>query len=350
MHHTKKTQNSAEPGLEKHYNHTCQLAISLPRKYRRTGGKFTSGPLQVENDDEILGSIAFNKRGQLQHDYEDYHIIKKMLLEHKSRSQAHASVSLRPLRRSNRKHKRDFRLPPQFFSKKSGPAKPAITDYGYTKLCTTLYGPAFYNFKKPRGRPKCWPKDWTWPESPTYIPEDENPCDHCDEKACRCIIQKMEAEIEETGKGKGVFATAREIDKKPRWKCVFNKDGKIRVYKGGAILMPLTGTLVPDDPKYNDGWSAQIRRDDLPGAPVLGRIYCRYTGNLVRYVNHSCDNNSILHWCRCSGKYTLELRTLRDIYDGEEITANYGPDYFTMENPCLCGSEKCVSRIPESRM
>lgn len=345
MHHTKKTQTSAEPGLEKHYNHICQLALSFPRKNRRTGGRFSSGPLHVGNGNEIQGSSAFNKRGQLQRDREDYHIIRKMLSKHKSRS--HAPAPVQRLRRSNRKPKLGIRLAPQFFSKKSGPAKPVITDDGFTELCTNLYGVPFFNFEKPRGRPKCWPKDWTWPESPTYIPEDEHQCDHCDKKTCQCIIQEMKAgnclsvrACETKGKGMGVFATVKKTN------CGF----RTRVYEAHTVLMPLTGTLVPDHQDYNDGWSAQIRRDDLPGAPVLGRIYCRYTGNLVRYVNHSCDNNSILHWCRCSGKYTLELRTLRDIYDGEEITANYGPDYFTKENPCLCGSEKCVSRIPESRM
>jgi hypothetical protein len=275
-----------------------------------------------------------------------------MLSEHKSRSQAPAPVSLR---RSNRERNKVIRLPPPVFFKRSGPAKPATLDYGFTELRTNLYGVAFYNPERPRRRPECWPKDWAWPQNPTYIPEDENPCDHCavesNKKACKCIIQKMEArnrlsvrDCKENGKGKGVFATARKTDKKTKWKCVFNEDGNIRVYEAHTILMPLTGTLVPDHLEYNDGWSAEIRRDDLPGAPVLGRIYCRYAGNLVRYVNHSCENNSILRWCRCSGKYTLELWTLRDIYDDEEITVSYGPDYFTKEKPCLCGSEKCVSR------
>lgn len=311
--------------------------MSFPRKNRRKG------------------SNAFNSRGELKPHYPRYLIIQELLLKHKLRSEAPAPASV-PLRRSNRKRSKVFRLPPPFFSKKSGPAKPAIAaDDGFTELCTNLYGPAFYNPEQPPRRPECWPKDWAWPQSPTYIPEDENPCDYCDiesnEGACDCITQKMEARgrlsvriCKEKGKGKGVFATAREIDKEPKWKCVFNKDGKIRVYKGGAILMPLTGTLVPDHREYNDGWSAEIRRDDLPEAPVLGRIYCRYTGNVVRYVNHSCENNSKLRWCRCSGKYTLVLWTLRDIYDDEEITVDYGPDYFTKENPCLCGSEKCVFR------
>jgi hypothetical protein len=257
-----------------------------------------------------------------------------------------------PLRRSNREHKNAIQLPPQVFFQRAGPAKPAKTDDGFTEMCTTLYGLAFYNPGRPRRRPECWPKDWAWPQSPTHIPKDENPCDLCDEKkGCKCVIEQMGArnrlsvrDCKETGKGKGVFATAKKTDKKTKWNCVFNKHGNLRVYKAHAKLMPLTGTLMPDHREFDDGWSAQIRRDDLTGAPVLGRIYCRYTGNLVRYVNHSCDNNAILQWYRCSGKYTLVLETLRDIYDGEEITVNYGPDYFTEEKPCLCGSEKCISR------
>ncbi|KFX88545.1 hypothetical protein V490_07559 [Pseudogymnoascus sp. VKM F-3557] len=307
-HYINKAQHNAKPGLEEYDDHIRKLAMSFPRKNRRKG------------------SNAFNSRGELKPHYPRYLIIQELLLKHKLRSEARTPASI-PLRRSNRKRSKVFRLPPPFFSIKSGPAKPAIAaDNGFTEFCTNLYGPAFYNPEQPSRRPECWPKDWAWPQSPTYIPEDENPCDYCEigsnEGACDCITQKMEARgrlsarlCKEKGKGKGVFATAREIDKKPKWKCVSNKDGKIRVYKGGAILMPLTGTLVPDHREYNDGWSAEIRRDDLPEAPVLGRIYCRYTGNVVR-----------------------------DIYDDEEITVDYGPDYFTKENPCLCGSEKCVFR------
>jgi hypothetical protein len=201
--------------------------------------------------------------------------------------------------------------------------------------------------ERPRRRPECWPKDWTWPQSSTYIPEDENLFDHCEVgsnegRVCKCIVQKMQAKnrlivknCKEKGKGKGVLAIATKTDKKTKWKCVFNEGGHIRIYEAHSFLMPLTGTLVPDHREYNDGWSAEIRRDDLPGSPVLGRIYCRYTGNLIRYVNHAYENNSILRWSRYSGKYTLELWTLRDIYDDEEITVNYGADYFTKENPCF---------------
>lgn len=120
MHHTKKTQASAEPGLEKHYDHICRLALSRPRKNRMTGGKFRSGPLHVENGDEIQGSSAFNSRGQLQHDHEDYHIIRKVLSKHKSESQAPAPAPVQRLRRSNRKSKMGIRLAPQISPRNQG--------------------------------------------------------------------------------------------------------------------------------------------------------------------------------------------------------------------------------------
>ncbi|PWU17988.1 MAG: hypothetical protein C5B49_07935 [Bdellovibrio sp.] len=53
-----------------------------------------------------------------------------------------------------------------------------------------------------------------------------------------------------------------------------------------------------------------------------------------RYVNHSCDNNTTPgHLCDIAN---------RDIYEGEEITADYSN--FSVLNgsfECHCGSSKC---------
>jgi hypothetical protein len=185
-----------------------------------------------------------------------------------------------------------------------------------------------------------------WPENPTAIPNGEQGCDYCLKMACDCITQLAQARrrlrvINCGEKGDGMVAAGARADKKNKG-AVFNKDGKIRVFKADTIVSELTGRLVPDDPRFDDGRSVEIRREDLPGAPVLGRIHCWKEGNVIRYVNHDCENNSEIFWSRFSGKYRLCLRTLKDVFDGEELTVSYGPEFFTEEDPCKCSSKKCV--------
>lgn len=149
-------------------------------------------------------------------------------------------------------------------------------------------------------------------------------------------------------KGSGLVATATKADKD--WKkrgaeVVVGAHGRVRVFQRGAKIDQLTGLLVPDDKKYDDGWSLEIRRGDLHHkAPVSGRIYCRFEGNIMRFCNSSCDPNGAVVWARCSGRYVAIVEALRDIFDGDELTFSYGTEYFSDESPCQCGSENCRFR------
>jgi len=55
-----------------------------------------------------------------------------------------------------------------------------------------------------------------------------------------------------------------------------------------------------------------------------------------KFVNHSCDNNTyVIDECDVA---------IRDIKEGEEITANYDNDGIT-EFECKCGTDKCKKII-----
>lgn len=51
------------------------------------------------------------------------------------------------------------------------------------------------------------------------------------------------------------------------------------------------------------------------------------------YVNHDCQPNCKLYTLKVNGK--LCLQSVKDIYEGEEITWNYGKDYFK-RGECEC--------------
>lgn len=107
--------------------------------------------------------------------------------------------------------------------------------------------------------------------------------------------------------------------------------------KGTIVYIkdPLEITISPGD-----------LRLDLPDMRALvdRYSYLEPTGvkviswDLAKYVNHNCDPNTI------STGYGFEI-AIRDIYEGDEITDDYG--LLNIEKPmtCSCGSSKCRKRV-----
>jgi uncharacterized protein len=100
-------------------------------------------------------------------------------------------------------------------------------------------------------------------------------------------------------------------------------------------IIEYTGPLVPNEEverrrgKYffalNSKWA-------VDGSP---------RGNIARYVNHSCDPNSV---ALVSGR-RIWIWAKRDIRPGEEITYDYGREYFETEiKPKGCKCKKCLGR------
>ena len=69
--------------------------------------------------------------------------------------------------------------------------------------------------------------------------------------------------------------------------------------------------------------------------------------NTARYINHSCDPN-----CEAEivdGK--IHISAYRDIEEGEELTYDYGEEYFDeFIRPRGCGCAKCQSETPTSEL
>ena len=61
----------------------------------------------------------------------------------------------------------------------------------------------------------------------------------------------------------------------------------------------------------------------------------------MRYTNHSCSPNTVLRIQR--GR--VEFYALRNIPEGEELTANYGETHHEGRLTCRCGAPNCVGSI-----
>jgi len=68
--------------------------------------------------------------------------------------------------------------------------------------------------------------------------------------------------------------------------------------------------------------------------------------NIGRYANHSCRPNAESH--RLNGK--VVLRAIKTINAGDEITYNYGRDYFlNVITPGACKCVKCREKRRDAR-
>jgi SET domain-containing protein len=117
--------------------------------------------------------------------------------------------------------------------------------------------------------------------------------------------------------GLGMFATTRI----PRNKRIFEYTGRIISNEAAEKL--------PGKPRYLYDLNKSFTLDGSPRS------------NLGRYANHSCRPNAVDYTYRGH----VYVRALRVIEPGEEITYDYGKEYFQAfigsEN-CLC--PKCAAR------
>ena len=117
--------------------------------------------------------------------------------------------------------------------------------------------------------------------------------------------------------GLGLFATE-----------VIPKGVRIVEYTG-KIITNAEADAMPGKPRYLYNLS---RTHTLDGSP---------RSNLGRYANHSCKPNAIIYVY--GGR--IYIKSLREIRPGEEITYDYGKEYFDAfigKDKCLC--EKCSAR------
>jgi hypothetical protein len=110
--------------------------------------------------------------------------------------------------------------------------------------------------------------------------------------------------------------------------------------KKGAFIIEYTGRKLPNK-----------IADELDNR-YLFEINSRWTldgstrRNTARYINHSCRPNAESDVI----KHKVIIRAIRNIQEGDEITYDYGKDYFdTFLKPIGCRCPKCLEKRKQER-
>jgi hypothetical protein len=155
-------------------------------------------------------------------------------------------------------------------------------------------------------RPTRW--HWFWPTDPTIVMPGDAFCGLCPHNYCRCAeinVPQVPRILDDGSKGPGVRSVGH--------------------HKAHVILGELVGELVPLGSSA-PGWSMVLCRPDLEDEAVA-EIYPARMGNWVRKVKHSTNPSAEFKTMKITGRWRLMLVAVRDINDGEEITAKYGNGY-----------------------
>ncbi|PYH38697.1 SET domain protein [Aspergillus neoniger CBS 115656] len=180
------------------------------------------------------------------------------------------------------------------------------------------------------------PRDWQTAKDPEHRGLKKDPtlreglnyglCDLCAEgKICECQIKQAPLEfvqLVETSKGVGVRALAR--------------------FEKGDILGEYVGELHPPcykgDPIY-----ALTMQGKVDVEEEIAVICPMEYGNFTRFINHSCRPNTTFERRTIGNRATMTVEVVRDIQPFEELTINYGREYWKGRT-CICGEEGCYTQ------
>lgn len=100
-------------------------------------------------------------------------------------------------------------------------------------------------------------------------------------------------------------------------------------------IIEFTGRLITTEDRYQNGGKYLFEVDED------WAIDGRSRSNLARYINHSCRPNAIAY---VTGK-RIWIWSRRSIQAGEEITLNYGKQYFDQFiKPIGCKCKTCAGK------
>lgn len=107
------------------------------------------------------------------------------------------------------------------------------------------------------------------------------------------------------------------------------------------ILGAYLGELIPQH-NYNTEYCHEVfvGPESSKTSATIAYIDAEKCGNYTRFCNHSCEHNAVISEGRVGKERVLALRAIKYIAAGEQITIDYGTEYFQTRQ-CLCGSAKC---------
>jgi hypothetical protein len=114
----------------------------------------------------------------------------------------------------------------------------------------------------------------------------------------------------------------------------------------GCKVAELTGKIEPKketDSEAENNYLCSIAIGSIASNTTTAWINTTYSSSVARFINHSCSPNCQFIEGRCGKNYRLVyVITLRNIDIGEELTLDYGSEWFVGPNEhCLCGESNC---------
>ena len=107
-------------------------------------------------------------------------------------------------------------------------------------------------------------------------------------------------------------------------------------YKRGDLITEYTGEIISEDEANRRGGKYLFRLNKERTIDGKGRE------NLSRYINHSCLPNAYPELNEQETR--IHIYAKKKISPGDEITYNYGKDYFErLIKPLGCKCERCTS-------
>ncbi|CAE7215014.1 SET domain-containing protein [Pyrenophora teres f. teres] len=111
-----------------------------------------------------------------------------------------------------------------------------------------------------------------------------------------------------------------------------------------TVIGEYVGELVPAEgtPGYFSAYLFETRNS----REMLGNIDALRVGSWTRFINHSCDANLAFELYRVGGEVRVLVTVKREVAAGEELTVNYGKDYWKGAGvgKCRCGEEGCIGK------
>ncbi|OCT54842.1 hypothetical protein CLCR_02781 [Cladophialophora carrionii] len=187
---------------------------------------------------------------------------------------------------------------------------------------------------------------------PEHASSPEYPC-HCtlnelmerknDKKAGLAHRDSLLVELFTThDKGRGI----RALQRIPRHTFIGEYIGEIYPERDANTEESITRYGPPEGNVYH--FSVPVGPPLPPRTPdqrARFTVDSAHLGNWTRFMNHCCYPNARFDTVNVGQVWTTIVRTVREIKFGEEITVDYGPDYFYYRRlDCRCGHARCKLR------
>jgi SET domain len=196
--------------------------------------------------------------------------------------------------------------------------------------------------------------NWMLKDDPRYRSNFDNACEACDQlgegegknwkAACECSLENLKIRHAAEGGYVGDRVELRNIHP-----IMGTGVRALQRLPANSLLAEYVGEIYPINEKNNLGvYNNATYLFHQMRALAQGRESAMYIdpaiyGNWTRYMNHSCNPKANFMMYSC-GEKILTIVTVRNrpIEFGEEITVNYGSDYFVgMKLGCRCGEDVC---------